>query len=385
MNSHSPLINVAKKQSVEAYLNQLRTAPTDPIQERLTRTHIIPHLESMLVDFERLREAIDMAVNRLSVIHYGYPLKNLHIPSIDVPHIFYCPMLQSMVNHQFDKTSQEILANYPIGQCTKITWLAWHILVKETFLPRTEGFSCLQAFVSAGGNFQVIWGGIRHAEFQTAFQAGDYYFDISNDTSHIYKPKIAHSLLKESDFNDISSYREYVGIKSDYHQAEMFINNCFPRLFPYFPFFVHYRDKQQFVIDANMHMGRLNISTQFGTILDAMDDGCFENHLYCSSLEQINTSVKKIKGNKRSRDVLEFRIMDRDEMTLLLRSCAALDPAEHIEQLNAAEKICGFLNHVWAKESMGEQIMDKWDGSILGVSKPDALSAIYPLHGRPLQ
>ncbi len=343
-------INVTEKQSVETYLNRLRTTPTDPLQERLTLTHIIPYLPAMVVCFEQLREGIDMAVNQFSILQYGAPLKNLHVPSIDSSHVFYSPMLQSVIDHQFEKIAPEILTNYPIGRCSEITWVAWRLLMKETFLPLTEGILRLQAFISTGGNFQVIWGGIRHAEFQTAFQAGDYYFDISNDTSRLYKPKIAHSLLEKSEFNDINSYLEYVRIKSDYHQADIFINNCFPRLFPYFPLFVRYRGKRQFAIDASMYMGRLNILTRFSTIIEAMDDGSLGERLDDNILEQIKTSVGKMTGDKSTRDILEFRVLDKNESLRLFRRYALLERAEQIVQLKRGEKICRFLNYLWAKE-----------------------------------
>jgi len=344
-----PLPNNTKKKSVEAYLNSQRISQVDSVQERLTRRYIIRYLALIIFDFNLLREAIDMAVNEFSLRQQNAPIENLQTPSTDAPQVFYGPMLQAAVDPYLEKLSPENLANYPIGQCSIITRMAWRLLTKETFLPQTEGFSLLQTFISLGGIFQIVWGGYKNMYFQTAFQAGDYYFDISNDTVHVHKPKIDHALLRESGFHDIHSYREYMGIKADYHQVAPFINNCFPRVFPYFPSFVRSTTKGAFTVDTNMYMARLNIATRFQTIFDAINAGSLGDPLDKENLQQIHTSIDRISGNKKAMDLLKFRIMDQDEMVRLLRDAASLDPPEHIERLKKAEKICGFLNHVWAK------------------------------------
>jgi hypothetical protein len=344
-------------ESVNDYLNHQRTTPTDPVQKRLTRTHIIPYLPSILSDFKLLREAIDMAVNEFSLRRYGNSLKNLQVPSIDTPQVFYSPMLQSTVDPFLQRQPPENLSNYPIGMCTIITNAAWRLLTKEAFLPNTDGFFRLRAFVSSGGIFHVIWGGFRKKCFQTAFQVGDHYIDISNDTVDIHKPKIDHASLAESGFHDIHTYKEYMGIKADYHHVEIIINNCLPRLFPYFPLFICSGNRRLFSVDANMYMARLNISKGFHTILDLMDDGSFQNQLDKTSCEMIAASVKKMTGSPQYRNWLEFRTMDRDDTVRLLRNCAAHDSAEHIKLLKAAVKVCSFLNHVWAKDDIGQKVL----------------------------
>lgn len=356
-----PLPNNIKKQSVEAYLNSQRITPVDSVQERLTRTYITSYLSLIILDFNLLREAIDMAVNQFSLRQHGTPLENLQTPSIDTPHVFYGPLLQAAVDRFFKKLSPENLANYPIGQCMTITRMAWRLLTKENFLPQTEGFSRLQTFISAGGIFQVIWGGYKNMYFQTAFQAGDYYFDISNDTVHVHEPKIDHALLRESGFHDIHSYKEYMRIKVDYHQVEPFINNCFPCVFPYFPTFVRPKAKSAFTVDTNLYMARLNVATKFQTMFDALDAGSLGNPMDKDRLQQIHACIDRMSGNKNAVDLLKFLIMDKDEMVRLLRDAASLDPREHVERLKKAEKICGFLNHVWAKSQWSWETVEKDD------------------------
>jgi hypothetical protein len=334
---------------MEAYLSSQRVTPVDPIQERLTRTEIIPYLSLIIFDFQRLREAIDMAVNQFSILQHGDSLENLHLPSIDAPQTFYGPMLQSSVNSLLKRWSPDKLAQYPIGQCTTITKLAWNLLTKATFLPQTDGFRRLQFFVSAGGIFQTIWGGCRHRYFQTAFQAGEYYIDISNDTVDLHKPQIDHALLGESGFYSIQSYQEYMEIKVDYHQAVPFINNCFPRVFAYFPSFVRLKAEGAIAVDTNLYMARLNVATRFRTVFDALDAGLLGSPLDRDILQQIRASVDSMSGNHKDRDLLAFRIVDRDEMIRLLRDAASLDPSEHVERLKRADKLCRFLNYVWAK------------------------------------
>jgi hypothetical protein len=140
-----------------------------------------------------------------------------------------------------------------------------------------------------------------------------------------------------------------MGIKADYHQVTPFLNNCFPIVFPYFPSFVRSKTKGALAVDTNMYMARLNISTRFQTMFDALDAGSLGNPLDKENLQQISTSIGRMSGNKNAMDLLKFRIMDHDDMVRLLRDAACLDPPEHVERLKKAEKICGFLNHVWAK------------------------------------
>jgi hypothetical protein len=84
-------------------------------------------------------------------------------------------------------------------------------------------------------------------------------------------------------------------------------------------------------------------------MFDALDAGSLGNPLDKENLQQISTSIGRMSGNKNAMDLLKFRIMDHDDMVRLLRDAACLDPPEHVERLKKAEKICGFLNHVWAK------------------------------------
>ena len=336
-----------------------RTSPVDPDQERLTRIHIISNLPSILHDFEQLREAIDMAVSRFSLQHQGNPLNNLDLPSSKGPRVFYCATFQSKVDAFLNELPKERLAHYPIGECTSITMMAWRLFKDEGMLPQTEGFSHLRKFISSGGMLRVIWGGIRQVYFQTAFQAGNYYFDIANDTVDINKPKTACAFLKESGFHDILSYKEYMRIKSPYHHVELLANNCLPGIFPYFPLLACSKTHEYFSIDISMRMARLNITTNFRTVFDALDSKCLENRLDRNSLRQIKASLQKLTGSRKSMDLLKFRVMNKEEMHYVLHNSATVGLSEHMERLKASESVANFLNVLWNEAKMYKQIVHR--------------------------
>lgn len=335
--------------SLESYLNQDRTTPVDSTQKKLTDIYILPHLSSILFDFQRLREAIDMAVGRFSILHHGCAPQNLDLPNMDPPHIFHGPLFQSIAESHMTQLSRDRLANYPVGQCTTITRLAWQLLEKASALPPTEGFSRLKKFAASGGSLHVIWGGLRNEYFQTAFQAGSYFFDISNDTVDVRKPKLDHSLLEQSGFHDIHSYREYIGIKERYHHTKICGNHCFPMLFPYFPLILS--DQNRFFFDTSEYMAKLNITTGFRTLFDAVDDGCLENGLNETALTQIRTSIENPIAGQNVKEWFEFRVMDQNHLRRSLEKAASLSVPEHIERLKTAQKTCKFLNYILMKQN----------------------------------
>ena len=248
------------------------------------------------------------------------------------------------------------MEDYPIGQCTRITNISWELIDQKGLLPQTEGFSHLKAFIDSGGLFRVIWGGIRNVYFQTAFQAGTYYFDIANDTVDVAKPKIDHALLDESGFHDIESYKEYMQIKSSYQGVLLFANNFMPGIFPYFPLFVYSQEKKRLGIDNSMYMARLNIAKNFRSASAALEAGCFDNGLDEAELLKIEASLRNIRGKTAFEKYMEFRAFNKEEMTCLLQEAMRLDTAEHVNRLKDVGKTANFINFLWEQERIYSHI-----------------------------
>lgn len=343
-------ISTTNESAAGSINGKMMLSPVDIHQEELTRKHIIPNLTSIIKDFEELRDAVDRSVDRFFSKHYGFQLKHLVSHHIGHVEIFDPDIVYRAVEENIHDIPQSRLENFPVGECLIITKIVLSLFNDDTLVKGKEGFSILREFIGSGGNFHIIWGGIRGVFFQTAFQAGNYYIDVANNTVDHTKPKIVHFYLNESGFQGIESYDDYIPIKSGYHHVNIYLNNCFPGLLPYYPLLVASELDGQLAVDTSLYMARLNIETCFQTVTDAILSPRLEKTLDDAVLERIGKSVKHIEGGQNKREFMNFRVLSKAEMVRLLQNHVShVKPSEHFTRLKAAGKTAQVVNFFWQK------------------------------------
>ncbi|EWH09363.1 hypothetical protein DS2_13234 [Catenovulum agarivorans DS-2] len=125
---------------------------------------------------------------------------------------------------------------FPLGRCCEIRDAVYQLIISDIKSNHShEGLSLLINYMKQGHSLNKIWGGLRNAYFQNAFQIGDYYLDVSNDTVNPNKPRIEILPMAESGFAEITDFETFVDIGQRYWQVQMYKNSVCASLAPYMP------------------------------------------------------------------------------------------------------------------------------------------------------
>lgn len=183
---------------------------------------------------------------------------------------------------------------YPVGQCLEICKAMQAKWRSGTTQPlpadAAQGRAAFTAFNKAGGSVRQVWGDLRGDYFQNAFQFGDLYVDVANDTVTPTKPKIEILPFAESQLVAISDFRHYAQVASRYWQGEMVPNHILPTLAPYFPW-VHIKPwGQGQLCDASDYMLALTTTQQFRPSEAILRDDPMPQALFTRLQEALKTS-----------------------------------------------------------------------------------------------
>jgi hypothetical protein len=327
--------------------HKLMVRPVDSRQDELTREYIIPHLPSIIGDFEALRDSVDREVERFILRRQGKSSPSgLNQKWFDItfdPDILLCEVHQVLQDLPNEK-----LHDYPVGECMTITGIVYRLFNQDTLVKDRKGFSKLRDFISSGGDFHMIWGGIRGVFFQTSFQVGSHYIDVANDTVDRTKKKVIHSSLAESGFRSILSYADYIPIRTGYHEVSLYLNNCFPELLPYYPLLAVSKKDGRCTLDTSLYMAGLNIDTRFQTVTDAVLSEKVNQTLDDGTLGRLAGLLNKMEGAKDKRKWMAYGVMNQTEMIRFLeRQASEFDRSEHYDRLRTAGKIAHTMNAIW--------------------------------------
>ena len=129
---------------------------------------------------------------------------------------------------------------YPVGQCLEITQAVEQLLhrgVDELELDggADAGRSAYSAFRRAGGSLRQVWGDLRGAFFQNAFQLGGLYVDVSNDTVVPTKPQVEVLPFAKARLTPVRDFHHFARLAERYWQGRMYPNHLLPELAPFFP------------------------------------------------------------------------------------------------------------------------------------------------------
>ena len=163
----------------------------------LTRRFLTPAAAALEVLLLEIRAETDLALGQGAPSHYGKP--------------------------------------YPLGYCWEITHDVMARLRRRMSRPASPAERSLAAFLRHGGRGRHIWGALRGRYFQNAFQFGDLYIDVANDTVDINKPKIEILGMSESGFSLIESAEDFAKIAASYWGVRLYANHALPTLAPVFP------------------------------------------------------------------------------------------------------------------------------------------------------
>lgn len=244
-------------------LNWLLGRDPDACQASLTDALLKPALADLLSTFRGLRQELDPAFryHRASLSGRGLPASGSAVSAVlsseaNALRGFVAPYARRLQD-------LGLLADYPVGACFQITICAFDDLRSRGFETHFGSLIALRRFIDHGGWFLPIWGVVRGRYFQTAFQVGNHYLDIANDTVDPTKPQIDHAPLRDSGFERIDSFPQYARVKSAYHSVKLLKNRCFRELSALFPLFVVDHQCGSFCLDANRYMARLSVRTDY--------------------------------------------------------------------------------------------------------------------------
>lgn len=180
-----------------------KEAPSTPdVEQRsLSREFLWPALDSLELDLLRLRAEFDRAI--------------LHV----------------------NPTSAQ---QYPIGCCREISNGVLGLLKKEMKVAKSAGIVALCRFCEAGGVIRPVWGDLRHSYFQNAWQIGDLYVDVANDSVVRTKPKVEILAFDNAEFYAIKDYESYARLAETYWRARAIPNRYLPQLAPLYPLLLVY-------------------------------------------------------------------------------------------------------------------------------------------------
>ncbi|WP_085585905.1 hypothetical protein [Thalassospira mesophila] len=168
-------------------------------QNKLSKMYLAPHVDALKAELQQLRTAFDN----------GY------------------------------KNSAEVRNNprrtYPKGYCLEITKGVRDMLQNQLQNPATPAMKALRDFCANGGIAKRVWGNLRNNYFQNAFQMGNLYVDVANDTVNPSKPQIEILPWVKSGFYAIRDYNMYGKLAEKYWGGQVYANRCLPELSVMFP------------------------------------------------------------------------------------------------------------------------------------------------------
>jgi hypothetical protein len=250
-------------------------APIDELQLKLTEQYITPHVDNFEKAFYALREMIDEAwlAGDTNKVEGERKL-----------------FLLDQIKKQRQKLGASHSITYPLGRCYNITKIAFAYLNKFELDDEQSVFYPLSDFVRQGGVFKIIWGEVRHEVFQTSMQMGNWYFDTANDTVFIEKPKVLKFTFDSPlcEFHEIKSVQQYIDIKREYHQCEIYINTLFPAINQLFPLIIFRAGKIS--IDDSRHVADIMVHSKYSFLS--------QNTLEELPIELLNVHRAKVLGNK---------------------------------------------------------------------------------------
>lgn len=130
---------------------------------------------------------------------------------------------------------------YPLGQCLEISQAVLGQLQPGALgaVPvntlQAQGRAAVQAFLQAGGLMRLVWGDLRGAFFQNAFQLGTFYLDVANDTVDPTKPKVEILPFEQARLVAVADFQHFAALARGYWQHRVFANHVLPEVAPYCP------------------------------------------------------------------------------------------------------------------------------------------------------
>jgi glycosyltransferase involved in cell wall biosynthesis len=161
---------------------------------------------------------------------------------------------------------------YPLSQCLEISKSVRHLVdvidISELSGPALAGARALRGFLAAGGEMRRVWGDLRGAYFQNAFQVGTLYVDVANDTVVPTKPKVEILPFEQSGLNPIKDFSHFARIAERYWDATAWPNHVVPEVAPFFPLLLETKSGGFELRDAGSYMMHLNLRSAFGAAAD---------------------------------------------------------------------------------------------------------------------
>lgn len=184
--------------SARGYAYDLRSVRE---QDAVTRTRLIPAIDAILDRLRIHRAAVDQAMEA----------RRAALPP-------YTPPTPGEPN----------LASYPVGFCRRIRDRVWE---------RALADPAFQSLIGRDIVLRKVFILLKGQYFQNAFQLGNLYLDVANDTVWVNLPKLEWKRIEEVDYENLDSWSRFVPIARRYLGVEVYPNLLFPFAFPIVPFF----------------------------------------------------------------------------------------------------------------------------------------------------
>jgi len=198
-----------------ALTHQESVTPPDRKQFELTEKILLPRIDDVMENLSIIREGVDNIIKR--------SLKKNPLPK----------------PQDGEKPPETNISptKYPIGYCHVIRDYVLSVVKANERNQRLRGVQTLVEFHKRGGIVKAVQG-IQHRKyFQNGTQAGALWIDVANDTVDPAKPKVVHSWLETSGFQNADDPTLCAEVIESYWQQEVFPNTHFPELATLFPFF----------------------------------------------------------------------------------------------------------------------------------------------------
>lgn len=145
---------------------------------------------------------------------------------------------------EFDRTflasNPTLVQRYPIGCCREISNGVLSLLKRDMEFATSPGVVALRRFCAAGGAIRPVWGDLRRSYFQNAWQIGDLYVDVANDSVVRTKPKVEILPFDQAEFYAIKDYESYAHLAESYWHTRVIPNRYLPLLAPLYPMLLVY-------------------------------------------------------------------------------------------------------------------------------------------------
>ncbi|WP_085617190.1 hypothetical protein [Thalassospira alkalitolerans] len=241
--------------------------------------------------------------------------------------------LRRQYDQEFYLTDHPKKDAYPKGCCYEITKGVKTLLERELQSPKTVGLVALRDFCLHGGIAKRVWGNLRHQYFQNAFQFGDLYVDVSNDTVTITKPKVEILPLGKARFFPITDYDIYANLAEKYWNGKVYPNRILPELAVMFPvFFVSAEGELQLHANYQTILYR-NMQFDFALAEKFLIKGAFQDRILPDRyVDQLTKKFGVLEAALSNNDIKRyFEIARQSELRLdAVRCQLLLDQAQAI-------------------------------------------------------